>query len=76
MTYSTNVSRAAVSDPNDLLAVVATWPDQWVARVVQPWLLEAVDGWTWCGRGSGVPGGTDRRYVGPLRDRVCQRHGR
>ena len=25
--YGTNVSRADVSDPNDLLAVVATWPE-------------------------------------------------
>ncbi len=29
MTYSTDVSRADVSDPNDLLAVVATWPEEW-----------------------------------------------
>lgn len=27
--YGTNVSRADVSDPNDLLAVVATWPEVW-----------------------------------------------
>ena len=27
--YSINVARADVSDPNDLLAVVATWPKVW-----------------------------------------------
>ena len=27
--YSINVARADVSDPNDLLAVVATWPEVW-----------------------------------------------
>ncbi len=27
--YATNVERADVSDPNDLLAVVATWPEVW-----------------------------------------------
>jgi len=29
MTYSTDVSRADVSDPKNLLAVVATWPEEW-----------------------------------------------
>ena len=27
--YGTNVARADVSDPNDSLAIVATWPEEW-----------------------------------------------
>lgn len=61
MTYFTNVSRVAVSDRNDLLAVVATRPEQWVAHVGQPGFLEAVGSWTWNGRESGGRG--DRSTV-------------
>ncbi len=31
--YATNGSRADVSNPNDLLAVVATWPEVWRVRL-------------------------------------------
>ncbi|MEE9129183.1 MAG: hypothetical protein V3T84_04130 [Phycisphaerales bacterium] len=30
--YATNVFRADVSDPNDLLVVAATWPEEWRDR--------------------------------------------
>ena len=41
--YGTNVSRADVSDPNDLLAVVATWPEEWRDSFAEREVIMAFD---------------------------------
>ena len=43
MTYSTNVSRAGVSDPNDLLAVATTWPEEWREQFAAREAIMAID---------------------------------
>ena len=42
-TYSTNVARAHVSDPNDLLAVLATWPPDWPDHFREHEAIMAID---------------------------------
>ncbi len=41
--YGTNVARADVSDPNDLLAVVATWPEEWQDSFAEREAIMAID---------------------------------
>ncbi len=41
--YGTNVARADVSDPNDLLAVVATWPEVWQDSFAEREAIMAID---------------------------------
>ncbi len=39
----TNVSRADVSDPNDLVTVVATWPEEWQDSFAEREAIMAID---------------------------------
>ncbi len=41
--YGTNVSRADVSDPNDLLAVVATWLEEWCEHLAEREAIMTID---------------------------------
>ncbi len=41
--YGTNVARADVSDPNDLLAVVTTWPEEWRDSFAEREAIMAID---------------------------------
>ncbi len=41
--YPTNVSRADVSDPNDLLSVVVTWPEVWRDHFAEREATMAID---------------------------------
>ncbi len=41
--YGTNVARADVADPNDLLAVVTTWPEEWRDSFAEREAIMAID---------------------------------
>ena len=41
--YGTNVSHAHVSGPNDLLAVVTTWPEEWRDSFAEREAIMAID---------------------------------
>ncbi len=40
---ATDVSRADAADPNDLLTIVATWPEEWQNHLAEREAIMAVD---------------------------------
>ncbi len=69
--YATNVSRADVYDPNDLLAVVATWPEEWRDHFAEREAILAIDA-----SHPYVPALPDEVNSNELDDCSCSRHGR